>query len=46
MSFAALVGIGVGHALGGSALPLPLVVATTGLVALAVFHGSAAARRS
>jgi DHA1 family bicyclomycin/chloramphenicol resistance-like MFS transporter len=46
MSFAALVGIGVGHALGGSALPLPLVVAATGIVALAVFHGSAAARRS
>jgi DHA1 family bicyclomycin/chloramphenicol resistance-like MFS transporter len=46
MSFAALVGIGVGHALGGSALPLPLVVAATGIVALAVFHGSASARRS
>jgi DHA1 family bicyclomycin/chloramphenicol resistance-like MFS transporter len=46
MSFAALVGIGVGHALGGSALPLPLVVAATGIIALAVFHGSVAARRS
>ncbi|HKH94921.1 MAG TPA: multidrug effflux MFS transporter [Beijerinckiaceae bacterium] len=46
MSFAALVGIGVGHAMGGSALPLPIVIATTGLVALAVFHGSAKARRS
>jgi DHA1 family bicyclomycin/chloramphenicol resistance-like MFS transporter len=46
MSFAALVGIGVGHAMGGSALPLPIVIATTGVVALAVFHGSAKARRS
>ena len=46
MSFAALIGIGVGHAMGGSALPLPIVIATTGLVALAVFHGSAKARRS
>jgi DHA1 family bicyclomycin/chloramphenicol resistance-like MFS transporter len=46
MTFAALVGIGVGHALGGSALPLPLVVAATGIIALAVFHGSVAARRS
>jgi DHA1 family bicyclomycin/chloramphenicol resistance-like MFS transporter len=46
MSFAALVGIGVGHALGGSALPLPIVISATGIVALAVFHGSTAARRS
>ena len=46
MSFAALVGIGVGHAVGGSALPLPIVIATTGVVALGVFHGSAKARRS
>lgn len=45
MSFAALVGAGLGQALGSSALPLPLVVAVTGALALALFGASRQARR-
>jgi DHA1 family bicyclomycin/chloramphenicol resistance-like MFS transporter len=37
MTFAALVGIGLGHALGPSPLPMPLVIAAAGLLALALF---------
>jgi MFS transporter, DHA1 family, multidrug resistance protein len=37
MTFAALLGIGVGQALGGSALPLPIAIAGTGSVALLLF---------
>lgn len=37
MTFAAFVGIGLGQFLGGSALPLPAVVATTGVLALVLF---------
>ena len=40
MSFAALLGIGIGHALGGSALPLPITIATTGILALVLFAAS------
>ena len=46
MSFAALLGIGIGHALGGSALPLPITVATTGILALVLFAASKAVRAS
>src|SRR3954447_4349298 len=38
MSFAAIVGIGLGHALGREAWPLPLIVAITGTGALALFY--------
>ena len=44
MTFAALLGIGLGQALGASALPLPLVVAATGGAALALFVASRRAR--
>jgi DHA1 family bicyclomycin/chloramphenicol resistance-like MFS transporter len=37
MTFAALLGIGLGQALGHSALPLPLTIAATGCFALALF---------
>ena len=37
MSFAALLGIALGQHLDGSALPLPIAVAATGVTALAVF---------
>jgi DHA1 family bicyclomycin/chloramphenicol resistance-like MFS transporter len=37
MTFAALVGVGLGQALGASPLPLPLVVAATGLLAYTLF---------
>jgi DHA1 family bicyclomycin/chloramphenicol resistance-like MFS transporter len=40
MSFAALVGIGLGQFLEGTALPLPLVIAGAGILALALFHGT------
>lgn len=40
MSFAALLGIGIGHVLGGSALPLPITIATTGILALVLFAAS------
>lgn len=37
MNLAALVGVGVGHALGASPVPLPAVIAAIGLAALALF---------
>lgn len=37
MSFAALVGVVIGHALGASPLPLPAVIAAIGVAALALF---------
>jgi DHA1 family bicyclomycin/chloramphenicol resistance-like MFS transporter len=37
MSFAAILGIGLGQFLGGSALPLPIVVAAVGCLALLLF---------
>jgi DHA1 family bicyclomycin/chloramphenicol resistance-like MFS transporter len=40
MSFAALVGIGLGQFLGRSALPLPIAIAAAGILALALFHGT------
>jgi DHA1 family bicyclomycin/chloramphenicol resistance-like MFS transporter len=44
MTFAALLGIGLGHALGDEAWPLPLIIAITGTGALALFHLSRRAR--
>lgn len=44
MSFAALLGIALGQHLDGSALPLPLVIASTGFLALAVFLATKRAR--
>ena len=44
MTFAALVGIGLGHALGAEAWPLPFAVAITGTLAFALFHLSGRAR--
>jgi MFS transporter, DHA1 family, multidrug resistance protein len=44
MTFAALVGAGVGQALGGSALPLPFVTAAIGVIALLLFCVSAKVR--
>jgi MFS transporter, DHA1 family, multidrug resistance protein len=41
MTFAALAGAGVGQALGGSALPLPFVIAAIGVIALLLFCVSA-----
>jgi MFS transporter, DHA1 family, multidrug resistance protein len=46
MTFAALVGIGLGQTLGASPLPLPAAVAAAGLLALAIFQGSAPARKA
>ena len=46
MSFAALVGAGLGQALGGSALPLTLTIAAIGATALGLFRGSAGIRRA
>lgn len=46
MSFAALVGVGVGHALDASPLPLPAVVAAIGLSALALFRFTRRVRAS
>lgn len=40
----AAIGILVGHALGASALPLPLAIASTGVLTFAIFHASAALR--
>jgi DHA1 family bicyclomycin/chloramphenicol resistance-like MFS transporter len=37
MSFAAILGVGLGQFLGGSALPLPIVVAAVGCLALLLF---------
>ena len=44
MSFAALLGIALGQHLDGSALPLPIAVAATGVTALAVFLSTSRAR--
>ncbi|HEX8166826.1 MAG TPA: multidrug effflux MFS transporter [Beijerinckiaceae bacterium] len=44
MSFAALVGIALGHALGGEAWPLPLAIAASGAAALTLFLASRRAR--
>jgi MFS transporter, DHA1 family, multidrug resistance protein len=44
MTFAALLGIGLGQALGASALPLPLTIAAAGGVALLLFLGTTRAR--
>jgi DHA1 family bicyclomycin/chloramphenicol resistance-like MFS transporter len=44
MSFAALLGIALGQYLDGSALPLPIAIAATGLTALVVFLSTARAR--
>ena len=46
MSLAALVGIWVGHALGGSPLPLPAAVAAIGVAALALFRLTRGVRRT
>jgi DHA1 family bicyclomycin/chloramphenicol resistance-like MFS transporter len=46
MSFAALVGIGLGQMLGGSALPLPAVIAVAGSLALALFALTSRVRRA
>jgi len=46
MSFAALVGVGIGHALGASPLPLPAVVAAIGVSALVLFRLTARLRRA
>jgi DHA1 family bicyclomycin/chloramphenicol resistance-like MFS transporter len=45
MTFAALVGVALGQALGSSALPLPAMVAGLGVLALALFSGTKAVRR-
>jgi DHA1 family bicyclomycin/chloramphenicol resistance-like MFS transporter len=45
MTFAALVGIGLGQFLGRSALPLPLVIATTGTLALLLFLSTERVRK-
>jgi MFS transporter, DHA1 family, multidrug resistance protein len=44
MTFAAILGILLGQNLGASALPLPAAIATTGILALAVFLTTARAR--
>lgn len=44
MGFSAIVGLLVGQALQGSALPLPLVIAAIGLAAFALFHLSTGLR--
>lgn len=46
MSFAALLGIALGQHLDGSALPLPIAVAATGVTALAVFLSTGRARNA
>jgi DHA1 family bicyclomycin/chloramphenicol resistance-like MFS transporter len=46
MSFAALVGIALGHALGREAWPLPVAVAASGAAALTWFRGTRRARGS
>ncbi|WP_201834527.1 multidrug effflux MFS transporter [Microvirga zambiensis] len=45
MSFAAIVGILLGRNLDGSAIPLPATIATTGVLALALFLATGRARR-
>ena len=44
MTFAAVLGILLGQGLGASALPLPIAVATTGVLAFAVFMATGRAR--
>jgi DHA1 family bicyclomycin/chloramphenicol resistance-like MFS transporter len=46
MSFAAVVGVGLGQFLGASALPLPLAVAGAGIVAFGLFHATKRVRAS
>ncbi|MCB5174861.1 multidrug effflux MFS transporter [Microvirga lenta] len=46
MTFAAILGVVLGQNLGASALPLPAAIATTGVLALAVFLSTARARAS
>jgi DHA1 family bicyclomycin/chloramphenicol resistance-like MFS transporter len=46
MTFAAVLGIVLGQNLGGSALPLPLAIAATGSLALALFLATGRARRA
>ncbi len=45
MTFAALLGIGLGQFLGGSALPLPLAIAGTGVCALVLFLATRRVRK-
>jgi DHA1 family bicyclomycin/chloramphenicol resistance-like MFS transporter len=45
MTFAALLGIGLGQFLGDSALPLPVTIAGTGVLALVIFTMTEGARR-
>jgi DHA1 family bicyclomycin/chloramphenicol resistance-like MFS transporter len=45
MTFAALLGIGLGQALGTSALPLPLTIAASGGLALVLFLATGRARK-
>jgi len=46
MTFAAVLGILLGQNLGGSALPLPATIATTGVLALLVFSMTGRARKA
>lgn len=46
MTFAAIVGIGVGHSLGDSALPLAITIAACGLGALALWAATRKVRRA
>jgi len=45
MTFAAILGIVLGQNLGASALPLPIAIASTGVLALLVYAGTGRARR-
>lgn len=45
MTFAAILGIVLGQNLGASALPLPIAIATTGVLALVLFSATGAMRR-
>lgn len=44
MTLAACAGLLVGHSLGGTALPLPIMIAAMGVIAFAVYHGSGIGR--
>jgi DHA1 family bicyclomycin/chloramphenicol resistance-like MFS transporter len=44
MTFAAILGIVLGQNLGASALPLPVAIAATGVLALIVFAATGRAR--
>jgi DHA1 family bicyclomycin/chloramphenicol resistance-like MFS transporter len=46
MTFAAILGIGLGQWLGASALPLPATIAATGVLALVLFSATERARQS